>query len=117
MSLSLGQTSSGSDNDLQFSSQDLSDLALRLSADLGLPDINDLNDGDSESVNNDGLLSNEVILQDDDQHITSGDVDMETVVIETINNDVDMSDAVVFGNVGNEVSIDSSSSFDRQSNE
>jgi hypothetical protein len=35
-------------------------------------------------------------------------------VIETINNEVDMSDAIVFDNVGNEVSISSSSTpFER----
>ncbi|CAG2123411.1 unnamed protein product, partial [Medioppia subpectinata] len=54
----------------------------------------------------------------DDKHrivrdANANDEDMETIVIETMN-DVDMSDAIVFGNVGNDVTISSSNQFDRQ---
>lgn len=95
-------------------------MAIRIGADLGLPDINDIHVVD-ESVNND-MLSNvdqsQIIIQEEKNQMCadgSGDVDMETIVIETINNDVDMSDAIVFGNVGNEVSISSSNPFEKQS--
>ncbi len=100
-------------------------MAIRIGADLGLPDINDIHVVD-ESVANE-MLSNvdqsqsHVIIQEEKNQICedgSGDVDMDTIVIETINNEVDMSDAIVFDNVGNEVSISSSSTpFERQSND
>ncbi|CAG2109608.1 unnamed protein product, partial [Medioppia subpectinata] len=50
------QNSSSTDNDLAFTSQDLNDLAIRIGADLGLPDINDIHVGE-ESVNHDMLAN------------------------------------------------------------
>ncbi|CAG2178032.1 unnamed protein product [Oppiella nova] len=104
------QNSSSTDNDLAFTSQDLNDLAIRIGADLGLPDINDIHVVD-ESVNHD-ILAN--VDQSQEHMNREGDIDMDTIVIETIN-EVDMSDAIVFGNVGNDVTISSSNPFDRQS--
>lgn len=88
-------------------------MAIRIGADFGLPDINDIHVGE-ESVNNDILGQSQVTITDKQMSNETNDVDMDTIVIETIN-DVDMSDAIVFDNVGNEVSISSSTPFDRQS--
>ncbi|XP_054166368.1 protein lin-54 homolog isoform X2 [Oppia nitens] len=111
-----GQSSSttAADNDLAFTSQDLSDLAARIGADFTLPEEHNLVD---EFVNNDILVNvdqSQVIDDKSGNNNNANDVDMDTIVIETIN-DVDMNDAIVFDNVGNEVSISSTNQFsDRQ---
>lgn len=107
-------SSANADNDLSLTPHELNDFAIRIGADFGLPDINDINVGE-ESVNNDIMVAVEQTQDKAQAHneVNATYVDTETIVIETIN-DVDMSDAIVFDNVGNEVSISSSAPFEKQ---
>ena len=108
-------SSANADNDLSLTPHELNDFAIRIGADFGLPDINDINVVE-ESVNNDILVQVEQVQDKGHTHNepNANYGDTETIVIEHINQ-VDMSDAIVFDNVGNEVSISSSAPFDKQS--
>lgn len=121
-----GEQMSDSNNDLQFTTSELNELAYSIGQDFSLSDIGDIH-AVNESVNSE---KSSVLQHDDDtgqemvhhshqhqdhsdqQHGHSNqhnniDLDMDTIVIETINNEMDMNDAVVFDNVANEVSISS----------